>query len=172
MGSVSSSRSSLVPSLPQPVPQAAIPSPPQHPNRTEHLPEWCWPVCVHPPPCLVPLRLIIELRLGCSPSHPDIQRRDPPPASCRLLLGCLSPPTLSLLLHLLNSILSPADFSYLWSLLSILQIVTSLGFQVPSSQKFRPLSSSLSQAHYRGLSKFLLWRGGVWIRAAKAGFQP
>lgn len=131
------------PQPPQPVPQPAVPTPLQQPSRMEHLPEWRRPGCVRPPPCLVSLRLIIELRLGCSPSHPDIQRWDPPPASRRLLPGFPSPPTLSLLLPLLNSILSPADFSSLWSLLSILQIVTSLGFRVLSSQKCLPFSSSL-----------------------------
>lgn len=41
---------------------------------------------MHSPPCLVSLCLIIALRPGCTPSHPGIERRDPPPAFHRLLL--------------------------------------------------------------------------------------
>lgn len=36
---------------------------------------------MHHPPNLVSQHLIIALRLGCISSHPDIPRRDPPPAS-------------------------------------------------------------------------------------------
>ena len=98
---------------------------------------------MHSPPCLVSLHLIIQLRLGCTPNHPDIWKRAPLSASHRLLPRFLSPLTLSLLLHLLNySRLSPLDLP-LVTLDHPANTGTSLGFQVPGSQNCLPFSSTL-----------------------------
>ena len=161
MGSLSSSCSSLVSSLPQPVdPHCPHIQPSSTPQQNGVSVRMVW-AGVHAPS---PLRLIIALRLGCTPSHPDIRRRGPPTASPRPLPGFLSSLTLSLLLHLLtSSIQSPADFSCLWSLLTTLQShhwafrSQDLKNASPSLHSHPTPERASAQAHYPGLSKFPLW---------------
>lgn len=87
---------------------------------------------MHRPLCPVSLCLIFAGRLGCTPSHPDIRRRDPPSAFHRLLPdhSCsLSPPPASQPpFHSPKlQIISPADSLVFWSLLTTLQAQPPIG---------------------------------------------
>lgn len=142
MESVSSSHHLSSPAAPACAP-ACRAQPPSTPQQNRASARMVSP-CVHKPSSLsgssAPYHWIEARLLSKSPWHSEISEIS---ASHRLLPGLLSPPTLSLFLLLLNSTLSPADFSDLWSLLNILQIDTSLGFWVPSPQKWCPFSLSL-----------------------------